>query len=150
MLCLNAVELDFIEKLLKHKVRFLIVGGHAVIYYGHVRVTKDLDLLIETSSRNIHQLRLAFAAMGIELDDKQVKRMGAPKVIIPIHPFRIELLTSIDGISFSEAYSKALLLMKEGLKIPMISFQHLLQSKRAANRERDLEDVKTLLEVNRA
>ncbi|BDU57203.1 hypothetical protein LMORI2_01850 [Limnohabitans sp. MORI2] len=150
MLCLNAVELYFIKDLLKHNVRFLIVGGHAVIYYGHVRVTKDLDLLIDTSSRNIHQLRLAFAAMGIELDDKQVKRMGAPKAIIPIHSFRIELLTSIDGISFSEAYSKALFLMKEGMKIPMISFPHLLESKRAANRERDLEDVKTLLEINRA
>jgi predicted nucleotidyltransferase len=150
MLCLNAVELDFIKDLLKHKVRFLIVGGHAVIYYGHMRVTKDLDLLIETSSQNIHQLRLAFAAMGIDLDDERVKRMGAPKAIIPIHKFRIELLTSVDGISFSEAYAEALFVMKEGVNIPMISFAHLLLSKRAANRESDLEDVKTLLEINRA
>ena len=149
MLCLNAVELDFIKDLLKYKVRFLIVGGHAVIYYGHVRITKDLDLLVETSSENIHQLRLAFAAMGIDLDDEQVKRMGAPKAIISIHPFRIELLTCVDGISFSEAYSEALFVMKEGVNIPMISFPHLLQSKRAANRERDLEDVKTLLDINR-
>lgn len=150
MLCLNAVELGFIQALLKHNVRFLVVGGHAVIYYGYERVTKDLDLLIDASIENIRHLRLAFASMNISIDDHELERMSAPKVIIPIARLGIELLTSIEGVDFNEAYEKSLLAIKEGTKIPMISLMHLLESKKAANRERDIEDVKALLEINRA
>lgn len=150
MLCLNAIELDFIQALLKRNVRFLVVGGHAVIYYGYERVTKDLDLLIDASSENIHQLRLTLALMNIAVDDQVLNRMSAPKAIVSIDRLGIELLSSVDGVDFNEAYEKSLLAIKEGMKIPMISFAHLLESKKAANRARDIEDVKALIEINRA
>lgn len=60
----NPDFLDFLELLNKHKVRFLLVGGYAVILHGYVRSTGDLDLWIDKTPDNYNKLKKVYLDFG--------------------------------------------------------------------------------------
>jgi hypothetical protein len=143
---LNPDFKEFATLLNVNEVEYLIVGGYALAAYGHPRYTGDLDFWIGTASENSRRVLLAlaqfgFGGLGIELKDltepDKVIQMGFP-------PARIDLLTSIDGVSFDECYERRLMAEVDGLMLPFIALEDFKTNKKAVGRHRDLADLDAL------
>ncbi len=128
-------------------IRYLVVGGIAVSFFAEPRYTKDLDLLVAVDGENVatllHVLREYGAPVSLAtpeefLSEDFVFYFGSP-------PWRIDLLTSIRGISFEEAYAEHVLLPLGPYQATCISRHHLVEAKRASGRSQDLADLENLL-----
>ena len=139
---------DFIAALNKHKVDYLLVGGYAVILHGYRRTTGDMDIWVDPTERNHLKLLKAFRQFGLPAsditkenflynDEVDVFTFGRP-------PVSIEILKKLKGCDFKTAYEISKLYEEEGLKIRFIHLNTLTQSKRAAGRFKDLDDLEKL------
>lgn len=133
--CLNARSADY-----------LIVGGYALAAHGHPRYTGDLDFWIGASEKNAERVMLAladfgFGGLGITQDD-----LARPDSVIQLGypPNRIDILTSIDGVSFDTCFSRPLQVVVDGLTLNFISLDDLKINKRASGRARDRADLEDL------
>jgi hypothetical protein len=143
---LNPDFKEFLTLLLDEKVEFALVGGYAVAYHGYPRFTGDMDILIARSSANAAKVlnvlgRFGFGTLKITNVDLEsegnVIQLGFP-------PVRIDLITSVDGIDNSEIFTGLIEGDFYGLKVPIISKEHLIRNKRATGRARDLLDLENL------
>lgn len=134
----------------KHSVKYLVVGGYAVMLYTEPRFTKDLDLLISIEIKNATAVYNALKEFGAPLVDLTVKdfsqegyfyQMGRP-------PMRVDILMSIPGVKFNSAWSRRKQLTIDGIKMNFISKEDLIASKKASGRSQDLIDVKNLEKPN--
>lgn len=137
---------EFVELLNGLDVRFLIVGAFAVAYHGYPRYTSDIDIFVEKSAENAELLLKAihefgFGDIGLSKDDllqkDQVIQLGYA-------PNRIDLMTSISGVSFEEAWSSREFGELGGVTLPFISRDMLKRNKTATGRRRDLADLEQL------
>ena len=137
---------EFLKLLNEKKVEYLLIGGYAVGYYGYVRATADMDVFIACNAENADNTLNALREFGFTLPDSarevflkpdSVARMGVP-------PFRIELLTTISGVSFDECYAERVVDMIDGVEVPIISLHHLKTNKTASGRLKDLSDLEHL------
>jgi hypothetical protein len=136
---------EFLNLLRSHGVRYLLIGGYAVGYHGYPRATGDLDIWIavepENASRIVDALReFGFDTpqldVGLFLRDGMV-RMGEV-------PGRIEILTSISGVSFEECYANRIVDTLDGVEVSLINLSHLKRNKQASGRHKDLMDLEKL------
>ena len=141
---------EFAELLNSNGVEYLVVGGYALAAYGHPRYTGDLDFWIGTDSDNADRVlsvleAFGFGSLGIKKEDLvapyQVIQMGFP-------PARIDLLTGIDGVSFSECYERRMIVEVDGLPLGFISLEDFKTNKRAVGRYKDLADLEVLESVS--
>jgi len=142
---------EFIESLNSHLVEYLIVGAHALAWYGVPRYTGDLDVLIRTSPENAAKLvqvliKFSFASLGLSAKDflasDQIVQLGLP-------PNRIDLLTSITGVEFDEAWAGRVSGDLHGVPVNFIGKESFIKNKRATGRTRDKADLEALgVEVN--
>jgi hypothetical protein len=138
---------DFLRLLDKHGVEYLLIGGYAVAYHGYPRATADMDVFIAVNPGNAEKIDAAIRAFGFDipdlspdlfLHDKQnIIRMGVP-------PLRIEIMTSISGVQFSECYERRVELRDDDLTIKIIGKDCLKKNKAAAARHKDLSDLEYL------
>jgi hypothetical protein len=137
---------EFLKLCLKHEVRFLMVGGLAVIHHGHPRLTLDMDLWIErgvgNGERIIHVLReFGFAEPGVVPEDfakeKQILRMG-------FKPTVIEIFNSLPGVDFADCYPRRVFVKMGRMQVPCIGLKDLKINKRASGRLKDLQDLEEL------
>lgn len=143
--------IDLLTELESFAVEYLIVGGWAVGIHGEPRFTKDLDLLVGGSPENIDRLVAAIARYGAppELLD-QIRTMAPDEfVFFGVPPARIDLLRQIPGVAFDLAWPRRREVEWHGVKVHVIGLEDLLDAKRAAGRQKDLDDVR-LLERARA
>jgi predicted nucleotidyltransferase len=143
------VNSDFSELLRifnDHNVRYLVIGGYAVVQYAEPRFTKDLDILIGTDLRNAQAVYNALGEFGAPLAGLTPKdfseqgfffQMGMP-------PVRVDILMGIPGIGFDKCWERRAEVDFEGLKVIFISKEDLIISKRAAGRPQDLIDADLL------
>lgn len=145
-LYLNDVEHLLLRALLDAHVRFLIVGGHAVQFHGHLRPAKDLDIFIERSQKNAARLTMVLSQVRININSEQEARFAKVKIQARLERIHnnIEILTSIDAVSFNEAFDQAVYSIENGLEIPVLSKDHLIKSKLARGENKDLEDIRVL------
>jgi hypothetical protein len=143
---LNKDFKEFAQLLNAHGVEYLIVGGYALMAHGHVRYTGDIDFWVNPAIENANRLmqvlnEFGMGSLGIERDTLStadtVIQMGYP-------PARIDLMTSIEGVEFTQAYPEALRVMIDGIALTIISKEHFLKNKRALGRYKDLADVEAL------
>jgi len=146
---------EFLELLDRYQVKYLIVGGEAVIYYGHVRLTGDLDIFYENSPDNAERL---FRALK-EFWDGDIPGVDSPEELrqqgtilqFGRPPNRIDLMTEIEGIRFGEAWAtrKTVIMAAEGKTVPIhyIDLDHLIRNKENVKRPKDLEDLEYLYEA---
>ena len=140
---------DLIE-LLRHMdesgVRFLVVGGYAVIHHTEPRYTKDIDLLVSTDAKNAQRVFNVLKNFGAPLegltaesfqDDNSFFMMGRD-------PNRIDILMGIPGIDFEAAWQNRDVSELRGIKLNFIGLDDLITAKTAAGRDQDLIDVKAL------
>lgn len=94
---------DLLRLLHKHRVRYLVIGGLAFIFHARPRYTKDMDLWIEPSPRNVRRANAALAEFGSPFlladDPELILQLGLP-------PNRIDLFRVIEGPSFSQAWRR--------------------------------------------
>ncbi len=137
---------ELLSILAKHKVRYLVVGGYAVMKYTEPRFTKDLDLWIATDPANAAAVFAALREFGAPLKDLTPTdftqegyfyQMGNP-------PFRLDIMMSLPGVTFETAWVNREVAQVEELVIPFISKTDLIKTKEASARDQDLIDVKKL------
>jgi hypothetical protein len=137
---------EFLKLLNSAQVEYLLVGGYAVGYYGYPRGTGDMDIWVASTPKNaakiltvLEQFGFAESALSREilLKPDQIVRMGVP-------PIRIELLTSISGVTFSECYARRMVDQVDGIEVSLIGLQELKINKKAAGRLKDLNDLEEL------
>jgi hypothetical protein len=138
---------EFVESFLARDVRFLVVGGYALAAHGLPRATGDFDTWVWVDRANARRIVSAledfgFGGIGITDDDflerDRVVQLGYP-------PLRIDVITSIDGVEFNEAYDRRLTIEVDGLHLPVIGRDDLIANKRASGRPQDLADLQRLL-----
>lgn len=137
---------EFIELLNSRGVKYIIVGGHAVAYHGHPRYTGDIDFFVEPSEDNANRILAALLDFGfgdLDLDPQDFQR---PESVVQLGmpPNRIDMLTSISGVSFAQAWQARLAAELDKLPVCFISKDLLLENKRASGRAKDLADVAEL------
>lgn len=130
----------------KYSVRYLIVGGYAVMRYTEPRFTKDLDVFIAVDEGNPEAVYTALAEFGAPLNNLSPRdfaqegyfyQMGSP-------PLRVDVLMSIPGVAFAEAWDSRETLTVAGTEMHFISKSDLIRAKRAAGRPQDLLDLDNL------
>ena len=143
------VQPDFKELLASfnaRRVEYMIVGGYALAFHGAPRFTGDLDLLVKPDSENARRVLRAleefgFASVGLTAADfvrlDQVVQLGVP-------PVRIDIITSLTGISWEEAFAGRVAGRYGDLPVFYIGREQFIANKRAAGRKRDLADIEAL------
>ena len=140
---------ELLRLLIEYRVRFVLVGAHAVAAHGRPRLTGDLDVLYEPTKANAHRLRAALAAFGFPTDDLQLEELTDPDKLLVLGrvPNRVDLLTSIDGVSFRQAWKGRLEVDLGELRVAVLGLRELVANKRAAGRPKDLADLALLEET---
>jgi hypothetical protein len=138
---------DLLAEFNAHNVEFLVVGAHALAAHGHVRATEDLDVWVRPDAGNAKRVIEALRAFGAPLHDLTEQDLANPGVVfqIGVAPLRIDVLTAIDGVDFTEAWPSRLITKFADQPIAVLSKEHLIKNKRAAGRTQDLADVERLL-----
>lgn len=146
---------EFIRLLDSHGVKYMIVGGEAVIYYGYPRLTGDVDFFYSWDDKNVTLLFETLLEFwdgdipGIESKDE----LKTPGYIIQFGspPNRIDLMNSIDGVDFDEAWKKSKTEQIEvsGNVVPVyyLGLEHLIKNKKASGRDKDLDDLSYLKKI---
>lgn len=139
---------ELLASLKSHKVEFLVIGAHAVAFYGRPRFTQDLDLWINRSLENAVRLGDALAEFGTPIDqdsclrfanaDRQIVRLGRP-------PQMVDLLNFAGGREFSPIWMRRVLGKLGDQEVFFPSREDLIDLKQAAGRPQDLADVERLL-----
>jgi hypothetical protein len=137
---------EFVELLNSAGVEYLIVGAHALAYHGHPRLTGDLDLLLRASDSNAEKMMGVLRDFGFgEMAISQQDFLAADRVIqLGMAPNRIDLLTSLTGVDFEQAWQARVTASLDGLQAYILSREHLIANKRALGRKRDLADLERL------
>jgi hypothetical protein len=127
-------------------VEFLVVGAYALAAHGLPRATGDIDLWVRCSSENAPRVMAALARFGAPLTNIGEEDFTTPGTVVQIGvtPRRIDVLTAIDGVEFGEAWLERVEVGIDGLRVPVLSRDHLLRNKRAAGRAKDLVDARRL------
>jgi predicted nucleotidyltransferase len=137
---------DVIELFEKYKVQYALVGGFAVIYYGYVRTTQDIDFLLFPSEENASRVMKALTEFGFGnagIPEEYFTKEGTA-IHIGVEPNRIDFLTVLKGISNTEIFKHIERVDFEGTKLNLISRSDLLISKKASGRLKDLADAEEL------
>jgi hypothetical protein len=148
---MNSDLTDLLNILNARKVHYLVVGGYAVMKYTEPRYTKALDIWLEASEENAIAVFSALRAFGAPLTnlspasfspEGSIYQMGRP-------PARVDVLTSIDGVSFSDAWVNRVDTDLGGVPTKVNSRQDLVLHKRALGRPQYLLDLHNLMESER-
>jgi hypothetical protein len=125
---------------------FLIVGAYALAAHGYPRATGDLDIWVRPTKANADRVWAALTAFGAPLHELTRDDLQSPGIVfqIGVVPCRIDLLTTISGVSFEEAWNRRILLEITGTKAPFLSLDDLVRNKRATGRTKDLADAEEL------
>lgn len=139
---------DIIELFNKHNVSFLIVGAYAMSKVGYSRSTYDIDLWIEKSEQNANNIFKALDEFGVTFSIKPSNFLEENSVLqIGIEPNRIDILTDIDGLKFSEAWKNKLAVEFDELKVFSLEINDIIKNKKASNRAKDKLDLAQLKEL---
>lgn len=141
---------EFLELLMRHGVRFVIVGGHAVAANGRPRYTEDLDVFVDRSEANARRLGRVLAEFGLANTARAWRQFTRPNKIlfIGVPPLRIDVLTSISGVTFAEAWKGRLVATTDLGAIPTLGLTQLRLNKAASGRPKDLADLAILAELH--
>ena len=145
---MNEDFLDLFRCLHREGARYLVVGAHAMAVHGVPRATGDLDVWIDPAAPNpSHAWRALLdfgapvAALGIDEGD-----LTTPGTVVQIGvpPRRIDLMTSVSGLAFEDAWPGRVLHRLGDLEVPFLGRADLVRNKRATGRSKDLVDIETL------
>ena len=147
---LNPDFRDMLLALSEENVEWLLVGAYALAAHGLPRATGDIDVWVNATTDNAPRLMAALKRFGAPMQQISESDFTAENIVfqIGLAPRRIDILTSVDGVTFSEAWQLKEAKEVEGIRVNVISRQHLLKNKRAVGRPKDLADAAWLESEN--
>jgi hypothetical protein len=143
---MNADFVDLLRAFVAADVRFLIVGAYALALHGRPRATGDLDVWVEATPENAARVMRALAAFGAptaEISESDFAREGVVYQI-GVPPGRIDILTKLTGLTFSEAWTGRLQRPFGDVPVSFIGREAFVRNKRATGRTKDLADIEGL------
>ncbi|HSF89792.1 MAG TPA: hypothetical protein VLA46_10265 [Saprospiraceae bacterium] len=139
---------DFIRALNEAKVRYVLVGGYAVILHGYNRTTGDLDIWVERTEENYIRLVSAFRIFSMPVFDMSLENFlntGQFDVFtFGVPPVSIDIMLEVKGLEFKEALSMAEWKVIDDVNVNLIDLQSLIKAKKASGRHRDLDDIENI------
>ncbi len=137
---------EFLNLLNEKQVEYLVVGGYVVNIYGYNRATGDIDIWVAVSAENSARVvevfhDFGFGSLGLEPDAFNKENLI---LNIGVKPLKIEVMTSIAGVDFDECFQQRVEYIVDGVKLNVISFDHLLHNKKSTGRLKDLADAEEL------
>ena len=137
---------DILSAFIAERVDFLVVGGYAMAAHRLPRATKDLDLWVGPSAGNAARVLRAIDAFGAPRHDLTAADLEIEGTIyqVGVPPNRVDVMTSVDGVRFDEAWRNRAEIDIDGLRIPVIGRRELIANKRAVGRPQDLVDADLL------
>ena len=137
---------EFLESLNSRGIDYVIVGAHSLAFHARPRYTGDLDILVRATPENAVKLvdllnRFGFAAAGFKESD-----FTEPGKLIQLGrvPNRIDLLTSITGVTTDEAFASKVPAELDGIPVFILNKDALIRNKRSVGRPQDIADLDTL------
>lgn len=146
---LNPIFDEFLGELVRHRVRFLVVGAYAVALHGKPRATRDIDIWVEPSAENAARVVSALTAFGypayasVTVQFETLERM----IQLGVPPNQIDVMTSVSGVAFADAWKRRVTVDVSGKPIAFLSLVDLRVNKRASGRPKDLFDLALLDEL---
>ncbi len=137
---------DFLRLLNEREVQYLVVGGYAVTFHGYPRYTGDLDVFVEATLENALKLIGVYGEFGFDVTQMKPELFTTPDNVVRIghEPVRLEVLTSISGVTFAEAHARRIEVRVNDFLVPFISFADLIKNKTSTGRGKDLVDAEAL------
>jgi hypothetical protein len=134
----------------EEKVKFILVGAYALAVHGYPRSTGDIDLWVKPEQDNAEAIMRALLRFGAPTDtvspaDFQIENMVFQ---IGVVPCRIDIITSIDGLTFDEAFARSLLTNIDDIPVHVLSVPDLIRNKRSSGRTKDIADAEMLEKKN--
>lgn len=137
---------DLFKLLNRFKVKYLVVGAYAVIYYTEPRYTKDIDIWAKPDKENVGRLYYALRAFGAPLKRIYLEDFMNDKMVyqIGVAPVRIDILMGLPGIEFDRAWKTRKKTKYADTSINIMGIKELICSKQKAKRPHDILDLKKL------
>ncbi len=149
----NDQHIEILSFFNKHEVKYLLIGGYAVISHGYTRTTGDMDLWLQPSNANKTLVHTALLEYGIEDVDLEVLlSMDFTQAIsfsIGLEPQKIDFLTKVNLVDFDESFAHKLIITCDNIPIPIVRLQDLILMKMNTGRAKDAADIEELQKVNR-
>jgi hypothetical protein len=132
----------------EHRVEYLIVGGYALAFHGAPRYTGDIDLFVHPHPENAQRIIEALAVFGFQFSNLTVEDFATPNKVVQlgVPPVRIDLITSLTGVSWEEATASKESGTFGDVPVYYIGRQQYIANKRAIGRKKDLADIEALAE----
>ena len=137
---------EFLESLNFRGIEYVIVGAHSLAFHGRPRYTGDLDILVRATPENAAKLvdllnHFGFGDSGFKESD-----FTQPEKLIQLGraPNRIDLLTSITGVTTEQALASKVDAELDGISVFILSKDALIRNKRAVGRPQDIADLTVL------
>lgn len=144
---------EMLLALVKHEVKFMLIGGYAVIHYGYERTTGDMDIWLQLGNENKEKLVNALKEFG--MTDETITGLRELDFTAPLPVFwfgnppeSIDFITSVSNVSFEDAIKEVKFFFLEKEKIPVIHYHHLILSKSSSTRLKDKADIEELQRIN--
>lgn len=130
----------------KYNVRYLVVGGYAVMKYTEPRFTKDVDFLISVDTQNSVSVYKALKEFGAPLENLSPVDFSAKGYFYQMGraPLRVDIMMSIQGVDFEDAWKNREEVEINGISIPFIAKNDLIRAKETSGRPQDLIDAEKL------
>ena len=131
---------DLLRLFNRHQVQYLIVGGYAVMKYTEPFYTKDMDVWVEPIAENAKRVYAALVEFGAPMADLTIDDLTQPHIVFQfgIAPARVDVMTTIDAVTFPEAWKNRVETHLSGIPICIISLEDLIRNKETAGRDSDL------------
>ena len=144
---MNSDFKELLKALNEEKVRYLVVGGYAVIKHTEPRYTKDLDIWVSPDVENAKHVYAALESFGAPLEGVTVDDFTDMNIIYHMGraPARIDILMSLKGLDFEESWANSVEAELGDVATRFLSPQDLIINKRLIGRPQDLMDVESLL-----
>jgi predicted nucleotidyltransferase len=139
---------DLLRLFNQYQIRCLIVGGYAVMKYTEPFYTKDMDIWVEPEAENAKRAYRALVEVGAPMADLTADDLTQPHIVFQfgMAPARVDVMTTIDALTFPEAWKNRVEAHLSGIPISIISLQDLIRNKEAASRDSDRLHLKSLRE----
>lgn len=146
MLTISRDFKDLLSEFNANKVEFLIVGAYAIGAHGLERGTTDLDLWIRPTPKNAKRILKSLHSFGVPLCDLTIEDLSHPKMVFQIGnaPVHVDLITSIKGVTFEDAWKKRLRSKLGGEPASVLSREDLITNKKRLARSKDIVDLEWL------
>ena len=118
---------DFINLLNSNNVKYLLIGGWAVGFYGYPRTTKDIDFLVSNDNNNLKKLEKVFREFNSPPVDIKILKESKSLIFLGTPPNRIEIINSADGIEINDCYTRKKIIKLDDITIKLISKKDLIK-----------------------